>query len=137
MMRKNANRLLSAVLILLLAVSVTACGGFKAESKSKPDGAEIKLNGIDEGDQVEVQTAFRFDEGIIKVELESGTVDIAVIEIFPDYADSEIYAEGETLLEAGGLVDGDELIVSGVKREAVVRITGKDAKGIITISPKD
>ncbi len=130
------NRIVCAVIALLLAASLAACGGSTSTVTAGHDGATFKFKQIREDNLVEATAEFRFDEGVITADLESGTVDVYIASILPDQKDANMYAELDAIFEQTDLAAGDAVPVSGVRGHVVVRLTGHDATGTVTVSPK-
>lgn len=112
--------------------SLTACGDFPAVFTSRPKGGDIVLKDLN-GD-AEGTMGFSFEDGVMRVELESGTVDVTLVDIIPPIEDTDIPIELDSFYEGTGLQDGDEITYTDSDGEFIVRITGQDATGTITFS---
>ncbi len=95
------------------------------------------MKNLPKNEFVETQAKFNFDDAVITVELEGGTVDIEIIDIVPDEGDTDSYTEMGTLYEGKDLADGEVIEVSGVRTNVIVRVYGGDATGTVTIAPKE
>ena len=118
----------------MLAAVLAACGG--SEITSGPKGVTFKLEKLDRSDLLETTTKLSFDEGLLKVELESGTVDVQIVSIFPDEEDDNFYTELSAIYSGQGLKDGDQVEISGLRGNVVMRVTGESKGGTVTLSPK-
>ena len=135
-MKKNRNRFLALVIALMMAAALSGCNSV-ADATIGPKGATINLKGLSEGSFFEDKAKFNFDEGVIKVDLESGTVDIQIVNIVLDDVDGDSYTEMDMIYEGEGLSGGDEIEVSGLKTDLLIRIYGDNATGKLTISRKE
>ena len=131
------RKVLAAVMALLMAVMLAACSSSSSEVTSGGNGATFKLKNLPKNEFVETQAKFNFDDAVITVELEGGTVDIEIIDIVPDEGDTDSYTEMGTLYEGKDLADGEVVEVSGVRTNVIVRVYGGDATGTVTIAPKE
>ena len=134
-MNKNRKRWAALIVTVLLAAFLAACSS-GASSTIGPDGASYDLKGLNKGTFLENTVRFNFDEGIIRADLESGTVDIEIINIVAEDEDPDSYTEMEMIYEGKGLGAGSEVEVSGLKTDVVIRVYGDNASGKLTISPK-
>ena len=130
------RKVLAAVMALLMAVMLAACSS-SSEVTSGGNGATFKLKNLPKNEFVETQAKFNFDDAVITVELEGGTVDIEIIDIVPDEGDTDSYTEMGTLYEGKDLADGEVIEVSGVRTNVIVRVYGGDATGTVTIAPRE
>ena len=133
-LKKCGNRILAVVVVLLLAAVLAACSG--SEITSGPKGATFKLKNLEKGDLLETRAKFSFDDGLLKVDLESGTVDVEIVTIIPDEGDDDLYTELSTIYTGQGLKNGDEVEISDLRAEVVMRVTGESKGGTVTLSPK-
>ena len=133
-MKKCGNRIISVVMVLLLVAVLAACSG--SEITSGPKGATFKLKNLEKGDLLETRAKFSFDDGLLKVDLESGTVDVEIVTIIPDEGDDALYTELSTIYTGQGLKNGDEVEISDLRAEVVMRVTGESKGGTVTLSPK-
>jgi ABC-type glycerol-3-phosphate transport system substrate-binding protein len=131
------RKVLAAVMALLMAVMLAACSSSSSEVTSGGNGATFKLKNLPKNEFVETQAKFNFDDAVITVELEGGTVDIEIIDIVPDEGDTDSYTEMGTLYEGKDLADGEVIEVSGVRTNVIVRVYGGDATGTVTIAQKE
>ena len=131
------RKVLAAVMALLMAVMLAACSSSSSEVTSGGNGATFKLKNLPKNEFVETQAKFNFDDAVITVELEGGTVDIEIIDIVPDEGDTDSYTEMGTLYEGKDLADGEVIEDSGVRTNVIVRVYGGDATGTFTIAPKE
>lgn len=131
------RKVLAAVMALLMAVMLAACSSSSSEVTSGGNGATFKLKNLPKNEFVETQAKFNFDDAVITVELEGGTVDIEIIDIVPDEEDTDSYTEMGTLYEGKDLADGEVIEVSGVRTNVIVRVYGGDATGTVTIAQKE
>ena len=131
------RKVLAAVMALLMAVMLAACSSSSSEVTSGGNGAPFNLKNLPKNEFVETQAKFNFDDAVITVELEGGTVDIEIIDIVPDEGDTDSYTEMGTLYEGKELADGEVIEVSGVRTNVIVRVYGGDATGTVTIAPKE
>ena len=133
-MKKCGNRIISVVMVLLLVAVLAACSG--SEITSGPKGATFKLKNLEKSDLLETRAKFSFDDGLLKVDLESGTVDVEIVTIIPDEEDDDLYTEMSTIYTGQGLKNGDEVEISDLRAEVVMRVTGESKGGTVTLSPK-
>ena len=129
-MKKYAAILLAG----MMALSLAACGG--SEITSSPKGVTFILKKLEKSDLLETRAKFSFDDGLLKVDLESGTVDVEIVTIIPDEGDDALYTELSTIYTGQGLKNGDEVEISDLRAEVVMRVTGESKGGTVTLSPK-
>lgn len=134
-MKKKRNLIMALIVAVLMTAALAACSSV-ADTSIGPKGATYNLHGLSQGKFLENTVKFNFDEGIIKADLESGTVDIQIVNIVPDDAEGDTYTEMDTIYDGKGLAAGDEVEISGVKTDIVIRVYGDNATGKLTISPK-
>lgn len=135
-MRQNRSRFLALVMAVLMTLALSACSSV-ADASVGPKGATYNLKGLSQGKFLEDKVKFNFDEGVIRADLESGTVDIEIINIVLDGGDSDSYTEMDMIYEGKGLGAGDEAEVSGLKTDLLIRVYGDNAAGTLTILPKE
>ncbi len=133
-MKKCGNRIIAFVMVLLLAAVLAACGG--SEITSSPKGVTFKLKKLEKSDLLETTVMLSFDEGLLKVDLESGAVDVEIVDILPDEEDNDFYTELDTIYSGQGLKNGDAVEISGLKGDVLVRVSGESKGGTVTLSPK-
>lgn len=116
--------------IVSCALGLNACTG--TTFTTWPGGGKVEFSDLNEttDDLLELS----FSSIVMNVQLESGSVDIEVVDasVFAD--DSNNYVELDTVFAAEGLVDGDTVSCQDDDGDVVVRITGHDATGTITLS---
>ena len=94
------------------------------------------MNNRNKNDLLETRAKFSFDDGLLKVDLESGTVDVEIVTIIPDEEDDDFYTELSTIYTGQGLKNGDEVEISDLRAEVVMRVSGESKGGTVTLSPK-
>ncbi len=139
-MKKSNSKVLAALMVLLLAVLLTACKGTTITTTS--NGATFEFNKLTEDDINETTALFHFDDAILKVSLERGTADVQICSIIPmgyineDIDDDDIYDETGTIYEGKGLKDGDQIEINGIRGDIVIRVSGNAGKGTVEITKK-
>lgn len=135
-MRKYNKRAAVFFFALLLAALLAGCKG--TTITSGPKGVTFEFKQLEEDETEETTAQFFFDKGILTVELESGTANVKICRITPPEDEDlpETYTELETLYEATGLKDGDEIEVSGVRGYVVMRLWGDGKNGKVELSAK-
>lgn len=135
-MEKNRKRIAAVIIGLLLTALLTGCKG--TTITTGPKGAAFEFKQLEKNQAEEAIAQFLFDDGILTVELESGTANVQICSVSPP-ADEELpdsYTELETLYEAKGLKGGDEAVVSGVRGYVVMRVWGDGKNGKVKLSAK-
>ena len=96
----------------------------------------FKIKKLEKSDLLETTAMLSFDEGLLKVDLESGAVDVEIVDILPDEEDDDFYTELDTIYSGQGLKNGDEVEISGLSGNVVMRVSGQSKSGTVTLSPK-
>lgn len=135
-MKKNRNKVTAVLITLLMVALLAGCRG--TTITAGPKGATFEFQKLSKEEPEETTAQFFFDDGLLTVELESGTANVKICRT-TGTADEELpefYTELETLFEAEGLKNGDELEVSGVRGHVVMRVWGDGKNGKVKIAAK-
>ena len=136
-MKKNKNILAVVIIALLLVTLLAGCKGAGTTITSGPKGITFEFKELKKDVKDEATAKFTFDDGILTVELESGTANVEICSTTePDEDLPDSYMELDTLYEAEGLKNGDEIEVNGVRGNVVMRVWGDGKNGKVKISPK-
>ena len=126
-----------AMLVCATALSCAALvgcsGGSEVSFSWSPTEANATLNGL-EG-EAESRYDLSWQDMEFDVQLESGTVDVQIIDVMLEY-ESTVPTEYGTLYEGSRLGTGDGGSFSDPDGSFILRITGHDATGVINIKQK-
>lgn len=137
-MKKNKNRLAVVFIALLLVTFLGGCKGAGTTITSGPKGITFEFKELEKDVKDEAAAKFSFDNGILTVELESGTANVEICSTTEQDDDDlpDSYIELDTLYKGEGLKNGDEIEVNGVRGNVVMRVWGDGKNGKVKISPK-
>ncbi len=126
------NKRFAALLSGLLCVfALAACTG--TSYTMGPTGGKAEFSELSK--TTDCLCEFNFTDVAIDVALESGSVDIEIVDIDYISIEDDEYVELDTIFSAEGLVDGDTVTCTDNDGDFVIRITGHDdATGTVTIS---
>lgn len=123
------KRILALLSCLLCALALAACS---SSITMGPNGGKAEFSELD--DTIECFCECSFTDITMDVELESGSVDIEIVDVdVISYEDDE-YAELGPIFTAEGLASGDSVSCSDNDGSFVIRITGHGATGTVTIA---
>ena len=125
-MNKRLAVILSGV---LCALALAACS---SSITMGPSGGKAEFSELD--DTIECFCECNFTDIAMDVELESGSVDIEIVDVDVLSHEDDEYAELGPIFTTEGLVSGDSVTCSDNDGSFVIRITGHDATGTVTIA---
>lgn len=124
------KRIIALMSCLLCVLALAACAGTSFTMGPRGGSAEFsELN-----DTAECFCELGYTDIVMDVELEAGSVDIEIVDVDVISHEDDEYAELGTVYTAEGLVSGDSAAYSDNDGSFVIRITGHDATGTVTIS---
>ena len=124
-----SKRFAALLVSVLCALMLVACSTTITKS---PNGGKVEFSELD--DTVDSFFDFGFSDITMDIELESGSVDIEVVDVDVISHEDEEYIELDTIYTASGLVSGDTITCSDDDGSFVLRVTGHDATGAVTIA---
>ena len=125
-MNKRLAVLLSSA---LCALALVACS---SSITMGPSGGKAEFSELD--DTIECFCECNFTDIAMDVELESGSVDIEIVDVDVISHEEDEYAELGPTFTAEGLVSGESVSCSDNDGSFVIRITGHGATGTVTIA---
>jgi len=122
-----------AAAVAIAIAALTGCGSSEVSFSWTPDEAKATMNGL-EG-EAEGRYDLAWQDMEFDVQLESGSVDVQVVDVLLEDEDA-VPTEYGTLYEGAKLTSGDRGSFSDPDGSFILRITGHDATGVITIKQK-